>query len=109
MTSTTTSTTTYGSGTGPRAQQALRDQQEREHFADDLGRWAADEAESAHDAHYTEHDLSHGRLCCIFSRDQADRDEYAFALELPIEALRRRWQSGLEERAVARAQREGVL
>jgi hypothetical protein len=71
-------------------------------MADDLARWAGEAAERVHDEdvaampegrHYTH--------CCSFAR--------AFAMELPIEALRRRWEGELEERAVERAKRDGVL
>lgn len=101
---------TYGSGTGPRAQQALRDQHERNRLAEDLARWAGDEADRAHDADVAS--LREGRhytYCCEQARESAERDEYRFALALPLDKLRKRWLAGLEERALYRARRAGLI
>ncbi len=106
-------TTTYGHGTGPRAQQELRDRrlrQERLDFANDLARWAGEEARRAHvEDVAAQPEGRHYSLCCEHAHEDAARDEYAFALELPLETLRERWAAELAERAVRRARRDGVV
>lgn len=95
-----TTTTTYGHGTGPRAQQAIRDQLERERLAEDLARWAGQDAEAAHDEDVAS--LPEGRhytYCCMHAREDGARNEYAFAMALSIEQLRRRHASELADRA----------
>lgn len=82
---------------------------ERLDLAEDLARWAGDEAAAAHDAEVAEDGRSHGWLCCSSVREDAERNMYAGAMEMPLDALRQRWSSELEERAVARARRNGVL
>lgn len=102
-------TTTYGTGTGPRAQQAQRDAAERERLAEDLARWAGQEAEAAHDEAVASVEGRHGTYCCMHAREDGARNEHAFAMSLPLDKLRRRHAAELEERAVERAKREGVL
>jgi len=124
--------TTTSYRTGPRAGQqiaaalgAARIEIERKHLAEELARWAGEEADAAHDAQVIEDGRSHGWLCCLAVREDAERNEYAFAMDLPLDKLRRRHASTLqerlrglteieppprwEERAVDRARREGVL
>lgn len=93
-------TTTYGHGTGPRAQQVLRDQQERERLAEDLARWAGEEAVAAHDEAYRP-DERHGTYCCMQARLDGERNEHAFAMEIPLDKLRRRHASTLADRGGA--------
>jgi hypothetical protein len=82
---------------------------ERLGLAEDLARWAGDEAAEAHDSEVAEDGRAHGWLCCSAVREDAERNMYAFAMEMPIEQLRQRHAAELGERAVARARREGVL
>ena len=97
--------TNYGSGTGPRAQQELRDQQERERLADDLARWAGDDAAREHVVEYaadvdpTWGSRRHGTYCCGAVRQDAERNEYAFAMSMPMDKLRIRHASELSDRA----------
>lgn len=103
------STTTYGHGTGPRAQQALRDQQEREQIAEDLARWAGEDAEAEHDAEYARADLRHGTYCCMHAREDGARNMYAFAMELPLADLRRRHAAERARRPVSRQTTDALL
>lgn len=99
-------TTTYGTGTGPRAQQAQRDAAERKQLAEDLARWAGEDAAREHDE-TVRTDTSygvpfqHGQYCCAAVRDDAERNMYAFAIELPLDKLRARHASELADRQVA--------
>lgn len=63
---------------------------ERLALADDLASWAGREAVAEHDAFYAQADMQHGMYCCASARDDGERNMYAFAMELPIEALRQR-------------------
>lgn len=84
--------------------------EERLQLADDLARWAGEEAERAHDEDVAAiPDGRHYTYCCMSAREDGARNEFAFAMELPLDRLRTRHAKELEERAVARAQREGVL
>lgn len=95
--------------TGPRAGQqiaARRQQAEREHIAEDLARWAAEAAGAAHDADVEAGRASgarHYTYCCEHAREDAARNMYAFALELPLAQLRARHLAELTERAASRA------
>lgn len=96
---------------------AIGEDAERRMLADDLARWAGEAGEAGeaeHDRSVAEDTsygvpLTHGAHCCARARDEAGRDEFRFAMELPIDKLRRRHSAELEERAVERARREGVL
>lgn len=84
--------------------------EERMALAEDLARWAGEAAEAAHDEDVAA--MTEGRhytRCCEQAREDGARNEYAFAMQLPLEQLRSRHSAELEERAVERARREGVL
>jgi hypothetical protein len=72
---------------------------ERLGLAEDLARWAGDEAVAAHDEWVAaQPEGRHYTHCCAHARESAEHDMYAFAMEMPFEALRRRHASELEER-----------
>lgn len=78
--------------------------------ADDLARWAGAAAVAAHEAWVAaQPEGRHYRHCCDHARETADRDMYAFAMELPIDQLRARHAREIEDRAVERARAEGLL
>jgi len=121
--------TTTSYQTGPRAGQqiaAARIELERRRLAEELARWAGEEAEAAHDdAVEAMPEGRHYTYCCDHAREDGARNEYAFAMDLPLDKLRRRHATtlqerlrglaeiepppGWQERAVERAKREGVL
>lgn len=100
--------TTYQ--TGPRAGQRIAadrlqaeqqraEQAEREQLADDLARWAGEEAEAAHDeAVASLPEGQHYTHCCMHAREDGARNEYAFAMGMPLDKLRARHASSLAER-----------
>lgn len=98
--------------TGPRAGQQLaaaRLDDERRFLAEDLARWAGEAHEAEHDAYYAARHEQHGARCCEQVREDGARNMYAFALALPLDTLRRRHASELEERTVERARSAGLF
>lgn len=101
--------------TGPRAGQqiaAQRLQRKREQLAEDLARWAGSDAEAAHDADIEakrHRGAQHYTYCCDHAHESAARDMYAFAMKIPLDALRARHLAEHEERAVERVKREGLF
>jgi hypothetical protein len=75
----------YGRGTGPRAQQEIRNQQERQRMAEDCARWTEREAVANHALND-----QHGSMCCAYVKREAGDQEYAFCLNLPTSILRQR-------------------
>lgn len=84
----------HGNGTGPRAQQAQRNAAEREQLANDLARWAGQEAAEEHDEDVaSQPEGRHYTYCCERAHEDAARNEYAFCMELPLDKLRARHAS----------------
>jgi hypothetical protein len=76
---------------------------ERERLAEDLAQRAGDDAAVEHDRVVAEDTsygvpFSHGWACCGAAREDAARNMYQFAMDMPLDALRRRHASTLAER-----------
>lgn len=74
---------------------------EREQLAEDLARWAGADAEREHDEAIEAgraNGAQHYTNCCMQANEDGARNEYAFALELPLDKLRARHASSLAER-----------